>query len=111
VSISEKNSLNEDLVNTSVVIYWGTTVSLEALGLGIPVIHYQREHDYLSYDPIFSCPGLHWNVNSGDDLSSVLKKITNIESKEYEKQKNLSDAYIDKYFLPVNDENMSQFLF
>ena len=55
ILISENNSsIFDDLTKSDVVIYWGTTVALEALRMGIPLIHYQMGN-FISYDPLFEC--------------------------------------------------------
>jgi hypothetical protein len=49
VEVSHGRSILEDLKDCDVVLYWGTTVALEALMLGRPVINFDRG-DSLSYD-------------------------------------------------------------
>ena len=109
VKISKENDLIADLDQTDICIYWGSTVALEALTMGIPVIHYDMQ-TILSYDPLFRCNYLKWTVNDNDSLPEVIETINSMIDKEYIQQADQAKAYIKRYFYPVTDENMSKFL-
>ncbi|MBU2265600.1 MAG: hypothetical protein KJ977_01025, partial [Candidatus Omnitrophica bacterium] len=74
VSVSNGNYLYDDIIWADIVIYWGTTVSLEALSIGKPVIHFDRG-EILSYDPLFDCRHLKWVVHKEDSLKAKLDEI------------------------------------
>ncbi len=107
--LSKKKSLKEDIEWADVVIYWGSTVVIEALSMGRPAIHYDTGA-ILSYDPLFECSYLKWNVTAYDDLDNVIKEIYSIEDKEFMYQQQKAKEYIRRYFYPVNDEVLSLFL-
>jgi len=88
---------------------WGSTVSLEALSMGIPLIHYDMQ-TILSYDHLFRCKALKWSVTDKDSLVSVIKEIESLIDNEYGKQVLLASKYIENYFFPVSDESMEKFL-
>ena len=62
-SVSNQKSLKEDLEDVDILIYWGSTVSLEALMMGIPVIHVSLD-DIVKVDPLFDCSHLKWTVEN-----------------------------------------------
>jgi hypothetical protein len=101
--------LQEDLLNHDLCIYWGSTVALEALCMGIPLIHYDMQ-TVLSNDPLFRCNYLKWTVIANESLPVIIEKINSLTDKEYTQQANQAVDYIKRYFYPVNDENMQKFL-
>ena len=103
-------SLEEDLFNADLCIYWGSTVALEALSMGIPLIHYNMQTK-LSFDPLFRCNNLKWNVTNNDSLCELIETINSLSNKEYIWKTNQAKEYINRYFYPVNDNNMSKFLY
>jgi hypothetical protein len=107
--ISRGVTVLEDIANCDVVLYWGTTVALEALMMGRPVIHFDRG-DVLSYDPLFDLEIFKWKVTAQDDLSHVIDSIRGISDHEYYKLQKSARQYIMNYFHPVSDTALSQFL-
>lgn len=101
--------LEEDLMNHDLCIYWGSTVALEALCMGIPLIHYDMQ-TVLSYDPLFRCDYLKWTVTDNESLPEVIETINSLTDEEYTRQADQAAAYIKGYFYPVTDENMLKFL-
>ena len=65
----------------------------------------------LSPDPLYKCNHLKWIVTENDSLLEVIENIDSLSDEEYEKQADEANKYIKSYFYPVNDENMSKFLF
>jgi len=110
VSLSSNKTLNDDLNQADICVYWGSTVALEALNMGIPSIHYDVE-SVLSYDPVFRSNYLKWIVTNNDSLPKLIEKITSLSDEEYTRQAILAKAYIKRYFYPVSDENVSKFLY
>ncbi len=109
VEISQGYSLIEDIKRTDLTIYWGSTVALESLWLGKPVVHFDQQ-TLFSYDPLFACSHLKWTVNRHQKLAEVLEEIYALcdESFLLERQKALE--YLKDYFYPVNPANLSPFL-
>ena len=101
--------LHDDLMNHDLCIYWGSTVSLEALSLGMPLIHYDIQ-TVLSYDPLFRCRHLKWTVTKYNSLPDVIEKINSLNNKEFSQQINLAKEYMNNYFYPVTDENLEKFI-
>ena len=110
VTLSRNTTLIDDLNQTDICIYWGSTVALEALSMGIPLIHYDIQ-SILSYDPLFRCNHLKWTLTNKDSLLRIIKTIKSLSNEEYTKQANLAKAYIKRYFYSVSEKNMSKFVY
>lgn len=101
--------LKDDLKNNDIVIYWGSTVALEALNSGKPIIHFDTG-SLLSFDPLFECPHLKWVVTKNDALSTVIEKIYSLPDEEYDRQLARAKTYLSNYFHPVSPENLQKFI-
>ncbi len=106
---SKGTSLLEDIQWSGVVMYWGSTVGLESLTLGRPVIHYQNV-SFLNYDSLFDCPSLKWIVTDQTSLRSMLEEIMAMYDSEYEDKKIKAHEYLKEYVYPVSDNGLSVFL-
>ena len=109
VSISKGTSLYDDIAQADIIIYWGTTVSLEALSIGKPVIHFDQGA-VLSYDPLFNCRHLKWVVSENDCLKSKIEEIYNLSEEEFNQQRGKAKDYLNSYFHPVSEEALGRFL-
>jgi hypothetical protein len=109
VEISRGRSILEELEDCDAALYWGTTVALEALMLGRPVIHFDRG-DSLSYDPLFELEDFKWRVSDGTDLTSIVSVIRDLPDEEYCTLQGRARRYVMDYFRQADDHAMSQFL-
>ena len=109
VEISRTSSLQEDIAWADMVIYWGSTVALEALSMGKPVVHYDNG-SVLSYDPLFELKDLKWRVQAPQPLAAVLDEIALLPDGEYASRLQAARQYVADYFYPVTPQAMSAFL-
>ena len=109
VCLSENTSLQEDIDESDIVIYWGSTVALEALLMGKPIIHYDSG-DVLSYDPLFECSFLKWIVNTNENLLNVIENIYGLTDEEFELQLSHAKEYLDDYFYRITEERLDKFI-
>ncbi|MGK5091537.1 hypothetical protein WDW89_05900 [Deltaproteobacteria bacterium TL4] len=109
VSISKKQKVQQDIEACDAVLYWGTTVALEAIMLGRPVIHFDRG-DIFSYDSAFELEDFKWTVFINDDLGPILKEIQNLSDESYKILQTKAINYVKAYFHPVNVKAMALFL-
>ena len=109
ISLSKNTSLQQDLTEADMVIYWGSTVGLEALMMGKPIIHFDAG-DILSFDPLFECHHLKWVVNKEITLLSVIEEIYSLSDKEYNLQLRQAKEYLDAYCYKITDERLSEFI-
>ena len=109
VTISKNDLVIDDLHEADIVIYWGTTVALEALSLGIPLIRY-RMGNLLSYDPLFECDHLKWECSEDNSLIDTIESIYQLSDEEFSKRAQEAKKYLDRYFHPVTDSNLNKFV-
>lgn len=109
IEASSGGAVESDLEDSSVVLYWGTTVALEALMMGKPLIHFDRG-DFLSYDPLFEFNDFKWTVGKNQELHAVLEEIRDLTEDRRAVLKERGRNYIRSYFYEVDDKSMSKFL-
>lgn len=108
VKFSSHTPLKNDIEWTDVVIYWGSTVALEALWAGKPVIHFDMG-SVLSYDPLFECSHLKWVVSQGDSLILKIKEIDALNDEIFKSQQAKARDYLQRYFSPSSPEALEKF--
>ena len=109
IFVSNVSKVAEDIKECDVVLYWGTTVALEALMMGRPVIHFNRG-DVLNYDPLFEFADFKWVMTRTGAMQEVLSEIQGLEDKDYLLLSNQGRSYVEQYLSRVNNSNMSNFL-
>ena len=87
------NDLQSDLLAADLCIYWGSTVAVEALAMGLPLICFDLEQP-LSNDPLFQCDHLKWVVRRPDSLEAVIDEINSLEDDEFERQSRMARTYV-----------------
>lgn len=108
VEISQGHSLIDDIKRTDLVMYWGSTVALEALWMGKPVVHFDQQALF-SYDPLFACEHFKWTVTSNQKLDRVFQDIYGLCDESFCFQRRKALDYLKDYFYPVNLENLAPF--
>ncbi len=108
-SISGSLSLKDDIEWADLVIYWGSTVALEALSMGKPVINFETD-SILSYDPLFECRHLKWVVSEKNSLKNTINEIYSMDDGRFADEQIKAKAYLNRYFFPVTEEGLSKFL-
>lgn len=106
---SGEMSLKDDIEASDMVIYWGTTVALEALSMGRPVIHFDNG-SLLSYDPLFKCNDLKWTVSKRESLVAKIEKIYKLSDEDFYAQRTSAQVYLKRYFYPITDNNLKEFI-
>lgn len=108
ILISNNTSLLEDLKWADIVVYWGSTVVLEALKVGRPAIHFDNGA-LLSFDPLFQCSDLKWVVSKGNSLLDVIEDIYSLSQKDFKSLQQNALEYVNQYFWAINKENLALF--
>lgn len=104
-----ESSLEDDIKHCDVVLYASSTVCLDAISIGRPVIYLELD-DFPDSDPLFNSGILKWNCPEPEELAELIKKIEALkESDIYNMRQNASE-YTSRYFGAVNKENLSKFL-
>ena len=109
VEESLNSNVIEDIKACNAVLYWGTTVSLEALMLGKPIIQFDRG-DFLNYDPLFDFIEFKWQVSKESPLNNALNEIQNLPDTRYVELQKRGRKYVEDYFYPVTKDRLSLFL-
>jgi len=109
VMASSSGTVASDVEDCSAVLYWGTTVALEALMMGKPLIHFDRG-DFLSYDPLFEFKDFKWTITKGQDLQTVFTEIRSLSDDRRAVLEERGRHYIRSYFSEVNYTSISKFL-
>lgn len=108
VRTSENSLIIDDLLETDILIYWGTTVALEALSMGIPLIRYKMGN-LLSYDPLFQSSHLKWECSEGVSLIDTINSIYKMKNSDYFLELTNAKSYLNRYFHPVTKKNLEKF--
>ena len=108
--ISDNPPMPEEIKRCSVVLYTWTTVCLEALKMGRPVIYLDVNYP-LEVDPLFECTHLKDSCRYPQELLHKIDKIRKIDDKTFNTELAKSEEYLAEYFYPVNEEYLSAFIF
>jgi hypothetical protein len=102
--------LQEDLLWSDAVIYWQSTIVLEAICMGKPTINFKSQ-DILSFDPLFQTGSFKWTAAENDDLIKVIKAVEGIDDKDFHHQCESALLYVRRYFQPVTPQELRLFKF
>jgi len=106
--LSTGGPLKEDLEWADTVIYWGSTIGVEALNIGRPVIHYNIGSIF-NYDPLFESSDFKWVVSESVSLAAILEKINSLDDEEFTSGWKKAKIYLNNYFYPITEENLAEF--
>ena len=95
----EKSTLNDDLKWTDITVYISSTVALESLFCGIPVI--RLDIDKFNSDPLLneSIP-FKWTANSASDLINSICEISYLSDKERNERSTKGQNFASSYMMP-----------
>jgi len=108
---SKHTHVKNDIENCNAVLYWSSTVALEAIMLGKPVIYFDRG-DALNFDPMsfIEFEDLKWTIKSTDSISTVIYEIINLKYEELIPMiQNGRNSVID-FFSKRSNSNMHHFI-
>lgn len=108
-TINNEKSLKEELSDTDMVLYTWSTVAVEALKLGLPIIYLDILYP-MYVDPLFDCGYLKRNVRRSKDLLLAIESYYNMDDETFYKEQRIAQDYLRGYFYPVNEQNLGSFL-
>lgn len=91
-----------------VVAYVSSTVALEALMAGRPVINFQIG-DPINPDPVLGDAPFCWRVNTPDQFQDTLRKIQSMSNDEYGRESVRAREYALSYLKPFSSECIERF--
>lgn len=100
--------LHDSLGKADILFYSSSTVCIEALLLGIPVVYISLP-EFIDPDPLFDFSDLKWSVRQPKILLDMLRSIDNISDERFKSLQNMAKEYFLQYFYPVNEENVKIF--
>lgn len=107
--IDRDKNLNNSLSWAHIVLYASSTVSIEAIGRGIPVL-YLDLGDPLCPDPLFELNDFKWSVSRPEELTAAINSIKNIARDSFSSAKTAAARYASGYIYPAIEENLENFL-
>jgi surface carbohydrate biosynthesis protein (TIGR04326 family) len=102
-------SLQDDLEWSDVVLYATSTVGLEAVSVGVPVVHLDLG-EFLDTDPMFGWHEFKWSANEPSEVIEILQKIAILPNVEYLDRQKKGNEYAAAYLKPVTKEGLARFL-
>ena len=107
--VSNEKSVQEELSATDMVLYTWTTVAVEAMKMGLPVIYL----DFLNpmyVDPLFECSSFKRTVRRTAELLSAMKEFYDMSDSEFYHEQEMAQKYLIRDFYPVTEENLIPFM-
>jgi surface carbohydrate biosynthesis protein (TIGR04326 family) len=109
IEIAKAGPVRDDVLESDAVLYWGTTVAVEAVFMGRPVIHYSAG-ELLSYDPLFELRDFKWTTGRGRSLGDIMSAIRALGDELYVAQQMRAREYVSAYFEPVDEGGLRSIL-
>ena len=107
--IDTNKKLTESLKDSNVVVYASSTVSIEALSMGKPLI-YIDFGNFINSDPLFNFTEFKWTCKNPRDLPAILDEINSLDKDILKTKQQQGILYAKEYFYPVNSETIRPFL-
>ncbi len=102
-------SLADNLEWCDAVAYASSTVALEALGRGRPVINL-RLADPIDPDPVLDPLDFRWHADSPALLATAARDIAALDSAEFDRRRRDAVKYVDEYLKAPRPEALAAFL-
>lgn len=97
------------LNSSDLLLYASSTVSLEAISAGIPVIFLALTQG-LSPDPLFDLPYLRWVCSDPKQLKEIIDAISNMDRDAFLDSQKKAQEFIHSYFISATEDTMKVFL-
>ena len=107
-TINNKKTVIEEFKETGIVFYTWSTVAVEALKIGIPVVYLDIMKP-MFVDPLFECDALKRIVSKKEELLPTIEGLYNIEDESFFREQTAAQEYLKEYFYPVNPDNLKSF--
>ena len=103
IKFSRNKNILKDLNQCDVVLYSGSSVSIQAINQGLIPVYYQKKKDLFSIDPLFQINEL--KVSNEMELGNLLKLILEKNIFIYKKKLKIQ-KYSKDYFTKLNSESL-----
>lgn len=107
--LSSGKTLTQDIEESTTVLYWGSSVALEAIKFGKPLINIKLSAE-IDFDPLFEVTALKASWSPNEDISTYLDEILRMDEGKYQDELHTAQEYLSSYFHPVTLVNLNPFL-
>jgi hypothetical protein len=91
-----------------VLLYSGTTVSLEALSQGKPVIQYS--YTLFNFDPLFQFQEYKYSTQTVENFVAAWQQLKTLSAEEKFERSEAGKRFVSAYFNPCTSESLGRFL-
>ncbi|MFA6078177.1 MAG: hypothetical protein WC779_00300 [Candidatus Omnitrophota bacterium] len=107
--ISDNPPIVKEIERCCIVLYTWTTVCIEALKMGRPVVYMDINYP-LEVDPLFECSFLKRTASTPEQLLPVISELCGMDDPHFRDELKKAQEYVKEYFYPVNKEGLDAFL-
>lgn len=107
--VSDNPDIKTEIERCGIVLYTQTTVCLEALKLGRPVIYLDVNYP-IEADPLFECNCLRDVCRTPSDLITKIERMRYMDEDTFKEQFDKAQVYLDEYFSPVEEKALAAFI-
>jgi len=107
--IETGKSIKESIAEAGVVLYASSTLGIEALAAGVPVI-YADFGAFLNSDPLNWFRAYKWSCSDPNNLEITISLALSGDDRHSERERADARQYAADYFYPVNEENLKPFI-
>ena len=108
VQFSDK-PINELMASSSVMVYSGSSVGTEALGIGLPVVHLRTSFDF-DLDPLEEAPGARLEATGLEELREKVRWVLAHREEYIAQHREEWGCLVDDIYGPVTDDTIQAFL-
>lgn len=108
VEISEE-PLEQLMARSSLMVYSGSTVCLEALAIGLPVIHFRPKFD-LDMDPLGAAPEARLEATGSDELRETICWLLENRAEYITEHQIIWRQLVDEMYGPISQETYAAFV-
>lgn len=107
-TIDKGAKLNDAITASDIIIYSSSTVAIEAIASGKPVICVDAG-EYINTDPLFAFSLFKWDCKDPKDLCGVIENIVSLRGEDLRKKREAGVSYARDYFCLPDDESLKPF--
>lgn len=102
-------ALYDSLKACDLVIYASSTVAIDAIFLGIPVVHIELDN-LSTCDPMFNVSYLKWACSNPRELIQLIENISKIDNMAFLDMQKKAREFAESYCVPVTNDAMEAFV-
>jgi len=105
---ASRETLDECYQWADILVYVHSTLSIEALMRGIPVVNLDIA-EVLDPDPLFNFDDFRWRARKPQDLLSIVHEIDVMSDSDFLSRQGKAQAYAKRYLFEPNEERLKRF--